>query len=126
MPSKTRGEDGFAVLLSCRLFHPLIHAGFDPGVTKLDVAGSIPVSRSSNQELSATTIPAVSVNFHKQKDVIIFPLSRGPKVRGEPARLERLAGLDMEDVVTGRAVSSCSWGWAWRTRCRGSRARPGA
>jgi hypothetical protein len=29
------------------LFHPLQHAGFDPGAPKLDVAGSIPVSRSS-------------------------------------------------------------------------------
>jgi hypothetical protein len=27
------------------LFHPLQHAGFDPGAPKLDVAGSIPVSR---------------------------------------------------------------------------------
>jgi hypothetical protein len=26
-------------------FHPLQHAGFDPGATKLDVAASIPVSR---------------------------------------------------------------------------------
>jgi hypothetical protein len=28
------------------LFHPLQHAGFDPGAPKLDVAGSIPVPRS--------------------------------------------------------------------------------
>jgi hypothetical protein len=30
---------------------------------KLDVAGSIPVSRFSSQELGRTTIPAVSVSF---------------------------------------------------------------
>ena len=33
------------------LFHPLQHAGFDPGAPKLDVAGSIPVSRSIYKEV---------------------------------------------------------------------------
>jgi len=45
------------------LFHPLQHAGFDPGATKLDVAGSIPVSRFSLPQFSRLMIPAVSINF---------------------------------------------------------------
>jgi hypothetical protein len=53
------------------LFHPLHHAGFDPGATKLDVAGSIPVSRFSFQHASAALIPAVSVNFPKRMDTVL-------------------------------------------------------
>src|SRR5438067_2485119 len=45
------------------LFHPLQHAGFDPGAPKLDVAGSIPVSRFSFQYVGAVRNPAVSVYF---------------------------------------------------------------
>ncbi len=33
------------------LFHPLQHAGFDPGAPKLDVAGSIPVCRFIYKEV---------------------------------------------------------------------------
>jgi hypothetical protein len=33
------------------LSHPLQHTGFDPGAPKLDVAGSIPVSRSIYKEV---------------------------------------------------------------------------
>jgi hypothetical protein len=40
------------------LLHPLQHAGFDPGAPKLDVAGSIPVSRSFLQEFSRPSIPS--------------------------------------------------------------------
>ena len=43
------------------LFHPLQHAGFDPGAPKLDVAGSIPVSSFRINQLRAATSTPDSV-----------------------------------------------------------------
>jgi hypothetical protein len=63
----------------------------DRRLSTLDVAGSIPVSRSSFQELSASTIPAVSINFQNKRT--------SSRVLTERARHRARAGTKPKDIL---------------------------
>jgi hypothetical protein len=91
------------------LLHPLQHAGFDPGAPKLDVAGSIPVSRSCFSRLGLTPflpIPLISNTFEDnqmppaERPLPVGLLSQAVLCELDPARFySATAHLDHEDCL---------------------------